>query len=121
MSQERRPDKKIYSITASGRYSFLEAIMKKPASDRFRSEFLVTLLFSHLLPAGTISQLIDERIIESESKVAHMSEDCPNEPASAEQFMCGYGKAVYQAEIDYLKENRHLLEADALMGQRAAE
>ena len=83
-AQEKRPDKKIYSITSSGRYTFLDEIMKKPAADRFRSEFLVTLMFAH-------------------------------------QFLCGYGRAVYQAEIDYLQENRHLLEADALMGTRAAE
>ena len=121
MAQEKRPDKKIYSITAAGRYAFLEAIMKKPAADRFRSEYLATMMFAHLLPVGTISQLIDERIEDRTQKILDMQEDCPMRPANSEQFMCGYGKAVYQAEVDYLKENRHLLEADALMGQRAAQ
>lgn len=119
--QEKRPDKKIYSITAKGRYGFLEEIMKKPAADRFRSEYLATIMFSHLLPAGTISELIDQRIIERTEKIKDMATQCPGSPETAEQFMCGYGQAVYQAEIDYLNEYRHLLEADALMGRRAAE
>jgi DNA-binding PadR family transcriptional regulator len=119
--QEKRPDKKIYSITAKGRYKFLEEIMKKPAPDRFRSEYLATIMFSHLLPAGTIAELIDQRIIERTEKIKDMASQCPSAPENAEQFMCGYGQAVYQAEIDYLNENRHLLEADALMGRRAAE
>lgn len=119
--QEKRPDKKIYSITAKGRYTFLEEIMKKPAADRFRSEYLATIMFSHLLPAGTIAELIDQRIAEKTQKITEMAADCPDAPASAEQFMCGYGRAVYQAEIDYLNEYRHLLEADALMGHQAAE
>ncbi len=121
MSQEKRPDKKVYSITAAGRYRFLEEIMKKPADDRFRSEYLATMMFSHLLPASTISQLIDERIADRTEKIASMMEDCPEKSPNSEQFMCGYGVAVYQAEIDYLNENRHLLEAEALIGQRAAE
>lgn len=120
-AQEKRPDKKIYSITSSGRYKFLNEIMKKPASDRFRSEFLVTLMFAHLLPAATIAELIDERILESQRKIESMNSDCADLPTDREQFLCGYGRAVYQAEIDYLQENRHLLEADALMGTRAAE
>ncbi|MCF8467967.1 MAG: PadR family transcriptional regulator [Sneathiella sp.] len=121
LSQEKRPDKKIYTITAAGRYAFLEKVMNKPAADRFRSEFLATLMFAHLLPASTISQMIDERIADRERKISDMATGCPERPTDTEQFMCGYGRTVYQAEIDYLIENRHLLEADALLGRRAAE
>ncbi|PHQ70753.1 MAG: PadR family transcriptional regulator [Sneathiella sp.] len=121
MAQEKRPDKKVYSITAAGRYVFLEAIMKKPSPDRFRSEYLATMMFAHLLPVGTISKLIDERIEDRKQKIIAIQGDGLKQPSNPEQFMCGYGKAVYQAEIDYLNENRYLLEADALMGRRAAE
>ncbi|MEX0582131.1 MAG: helix-turn-helix transcriptional regulator [Sneathiella sp.] len=120
-AQQKRPDKKIYSITSSGRCTFLDEILKKPAADRFRSEFLATLMFAHLLPAATIAELIDERILESQRKIDSMNSNCNELPTDREQFLCGYGRAVYQAEIDYLQENRHLLEADALMGSHAAE
>ncbi|MCC3306256.1 PadR family transcriptional regulator [Sneathiella sp. HT1-7] len=121
LSQEKRPDKKIYSITANGRYQFFDAIMKKPASDRFRSEFLATLMFSHLLPAATISDLIDGRIEDRLQKIATMTDECETKQTDREKFLCNFGMKMYQAEIDYLQDNRHLLEADALMGNRAAE
>ena len=78
-------------------------------------------MFAHLLPAGTISQLIDERIADRSRKIAKMKSRCSETGTDTDRFMCGYGQFVYQAEIDYLNENRHLLEADALMGHRAAE
>ncbi len=120
-SQEKRPDKKIYSITANGRYQFFDAIMKKPAADRFRSEFLATLMFSHLLPASAISEFIDDRIKDRLQKIASMADECGSKQTVREQFLCNFGLTMYQAEIDYLQDNRHLLEADALMGTRAAE
>ncbi|MBO0335110.1 helix-turn-helix transcriptional regulator [Sneathiella sp. CAU 1612] len=120
-SQEKRPDKKIYSITANGRYQFFDAIMKKPAADRFRSEFLATLMFSHLLPASVISELIDDRIKDRAQKIESLYDDCQTKMTDRDRFLCNFGLKMYQAEIDYLQENRHLLEADALMGNRAAE
>ena len=121
LSQKKRPDKKIYSATASGRYQFFDEIMKKPASDRFRSEYLATLMFSHLLPAAAISKLIDERISDRTQKIAALVENCDLEQTEREQFLCSYGRTMYQAEIKYLEENRHILEADALIGSRAAQ
>ena len=121
LAQEKRPDKKIYSITANGRYQFFDAIMKKPAADRFRSEFMATLMFSHLLPASAISELIDDRIRDRHQKIALMKDECHDKQTDRDQFLCNFGLAMYQAEIDYLQENRHLLEADALLGSRAAE
>ena len=95
--------------------------MKKPAADRFRSEYLATLMFAHLLPAATISHLIDERIADRTQKIVSLNGNCDERPTDREKFLCGYGRTIYQAEIDYLNENRHLLEADALLGNRAAE
>lgn len=120
-SQEKRPDKKIYSITSAGRYLFFDEIMKKPAADRFRSEYLATLMFAHLLPAAAISELIDERIADRLQKIESLMSDCDTRQSDREQFLCNYGRTMYQAEIEYLQENRHLLEADALLGSRAAE
>ncbi len=43
--QEKRPDKKIYSVTAKGRTAFTEALLEPLAEDKFRSEFLFVMLF----------------------------------------------------------------------------
>lgn len=119
-SQEKRPDKKVYSITSAGRYLFLDEIVKPVSADRVRSDFLATLIFARLLPAAAVSKLIDERIADRAEKIARMRENCAGKATDTDRFMCNYGLTVYQAELDYLKENRHLLEADALLA-RAAE
>ncbi|MZR30588.1 PadR family transcriptional regulator [Sneathiella litorea] len=121
LSQVKRPDKKIYSITASGRYQFIDAIMKRPAADRFRSEFLAVLMFAHLLPASKISELIDERISDRAQKIENLDNECDSKLTDREKFLCNFGRTIYQAEIDYLKDYRHLLESDALMDSRAAD
>lgn len=119
-TQEKRPDKKIYSITALGRYRFFDEIMRKPGTDRFRSEFLATLMFAHLLPAAALSALIDERIADRKQKLSTLDDGCASKQTEREKFLCNYGRTIYQAEIDYLQENRYLLESDALFGSRAA-
>ena len=118
--QEKRPDKKVYSITASGRYRFFDEMMKKPGTDQFRSEFLATLMFAHLLPVITVSELIDERIADRLQKISTLDDRCVEKQTEREKFLCNYGRAIYQAEIEYLKENRYLLESDALFGNRTA-
>src|SRR5215470_10258827 len=48
--QDKRPDRKVYSITAAGREAFLGSLLKKLPEDRHRSPFVFAMLFSHLLP-----------------------------------------------------------------------
>ncbi len=48
--QEKRPDRKVYSITPAGRAVFLGSLMKPLPEDRHRSPFVFAMLFSHLLP-----------------------------------------------------------------------
>ncbi len=120
--QSGRPDKKIYSITASGRLSFLDSLQKMPGEDRVRSEFLAIMAFAELLPARHLSKVLDQRIATYEDHLAELF-DCENEPMSeSERFVCGYGAAVYKAIINYVRENRHMVEGAALLSEtRAAE
>jgi DNA-binding PadR family transcriptional regulator len=111
-AQEGRPDKKVYSITAAGRTVFAAALMRAPAPDRFRSEFVVTLLFAHLLPRAKVRQLLDDRIAHHRAEIDRLdaisregSDDFVNSP-----FMVGFGLAHHRAALTYLVENRHLLE-----------
>ena len=41
-SQEKRPHKKVYSITQAGRLALVEALLEDPRPDRYRSDFMVT-------------------------------------------------------------------------------
>lgn len=120
MSQEKRPDRKVYSITADGRFAFVKALAKPIGDDRYRSDFMATLMFSSLLPAGTVSKMLDERIEKYKALIDDMKSECVVKQTDSEKFICGYGMAVYQTAISYIEENRHLLEAEALKGQLSA-
>jgi len=106
MAQQKRPDKKIYSITEKGRAALFDALMAPPAPDRVRSDFLFILFFAHLLPASRLAALIDQRIAWYRECLARMEScDLQTRPAG-EVFVHGLGLAVYRAAADYLSEHR---------------
>ena len=113
MAQDKRPDKKVYAITESGRTALIAALMEPPAPDRYRSDFLFILFHGGLLPADHLARVIDERIAFYEEKIERMQGcDLAQAPA-APRFVHGFGLAVYQAAADYLRENRSALLASA--------
>jgi DNA-binding PadR family transcriptional regulator len=119
-AQEGRPDKKVYSITPAGRMTFMDALSRNPRKDRIRSEFLAMLMFSDLLAPSRVAHLIDTRLKELDATIAG-NMGCPETGLSnSEKFLTGFGMTIYQAERDYLAENRHLLEAEALMAAKNA-
>jgi DNA-binding PadR family transcriptional regulator len=108
--QDKRPDKKVYSITEVGREALSAALMAMPAPDKVRSDFLFILFFAPLLPSDRLAQLIDKRIDWYRESLARM-EDCGScqtgDPGT--RFVHGLGETVYRAAADYLTENRDRL------------
>ncbi len=105
MAQEKRPDKKVYSITEAGRSTLLKALSAPPAEDKFRSDFLFTMFFAHLLPPSHVATLIDQRIAWYETCLAAMeSSDCAC--SKGDGFVHGMGLAVYRGAVEYLKSHR---------------
>jgi len=115
-AQSKRPDKKVYALTADGKLALVRELATPPVEDRIRSEFLVTMLFADLLPAGYVGELIDQRIAEHGRVLAALTDkSCDGTPA--QRFVAGYGEAMYAAAIKYLQDNRHLVESEALLAQ----
>lgn len=112
--QEKRPDKKVYSITPAGRIAFLDELMHPPGRDRYRSEFVATMMFADLLPPRHVSDLIDSRIAEYRQMLAELQDTCTDGDAG-KAFIVGLGQAMYAAGLQYLEENRHLVEGEALL------
>lgn len=108
-AQERRPDKKIYSLTEKGRLKLGEALQQPIADDKYRSEFLFTLLFAHLLPRNRVRSMVDQRLAAMKKKLAELSHP-HEEDTPGMDFARQYGHAVYSASIDFLEKNRHLIE-----------
>lgn len=120
LEQEKRPDKKIYRITPTGRLALLDALRQKPLPDKFRSDFMLIMLFAHLLPARDIDQLVSDRIAHLRSQLEECDHSLRAELSPGERFVCQYGATVYKASIDFLEENRHELLRVALMADRKA-
>ena len=115
-TQAKRPDKKVYSLTVDGRLTLVQELNNLPGRDRVRSEFLVAMCFADLLPAGQIAEMIDQRIADHR-RISTELADREGRSSPAQQFVAGYGRALYQAAADYLEENRHLVESEALLAQ----
>lgn len=102
--QDKRPDRKVYSITPAGRSQFLAALLKPLPEDRHRSPFVFAMLFSHLLPPERVREMLDAYLGHSEAKLAQLCQTTAE--TSGERFALGFGKAIYTAMIDFLREQR---------------
>jgi DNA-binding PadR family transcriptional regulator len=109
MAQEKRPDKKVFSITDRGRQALFEALMAPPGDDKVRSDFLFILFFAQMLPAPRLAALIDQRIAWYRACLERMESCGCNDGPAGEKFVHGLGLAVYRAAADYLAANRERL------------
>ena len=115
-SQEKRPDRKVYSITATGSTAFIASLLKPLPEDRHRSPFVFAMLFADLLPQSRVSGLLDTYIEQVEQKLAHLNVHHAASHSGGEKFVSGFGRAVYVAILDFLIAHRAEIEL-----QQAAE
>src|SRR5271165_5481525 len=73
-AQEKRPDRKVYSITPAGQSAFLAALLKPLPEDRHRSPFVFAMLFSHLLPPERVTAMLNAYIAQNEKNLAQLCE-----------------------------------------------
>jgi DNA-binding PadR family transcriptional regulator len=113
-AQEKRPDRKVYSITPKGRSAFVGALLKPLPEDKHRSPFVFAMLFSHLLPQAHVSGMLDAYIAQVEGKLGQLQEQKPEPQTTGERFVTGFGRAVYIAILDFLRTHRAEVENVAL-------
>ena len=105
-AQEKRPDRKVYSLTEAGHQAVVHALMKPLPEDKHRSPFLFAMLFSHLLPKDHVAAMVDHYIQQSEEKLAQLMGAEPDPESPGERFVIGYGRATYIAMLNYLRAHR---------------
>ncbi len=110
--QAGKPDRKVYSLTESGYQAFEESLRVEPGPDRYRSDFLFLLLFADHIQKDHLQHLIDERLKDYRCKLQAL-EKAPPFSSSGLEFMRGHGIAFFRSIIEYMENNRHLLEAPA--------
>ena len=112
-AQEKRPAKKIYSITERGKRAFQEALLQPLMEDKYRSDFLFVSLFADQMPRERMKVLIDQQIDWMKNQANFLAEGIEDSQSPGAQFVTGFGQASTQAIINYLEKNRALLEQAA--------
>jgi DNA-binding PadR family transcriptional regulator len=113
-SQEKRPDRKVYSITPQGRTAFLSTLMRPLAEDKHRSPFVFAMLFSDLLPDARVDSMIDSHIAQSERQRAQLEEKACGDLMPGERFAIGLGHTIYTAILEFLRAHRADLKQQAI-------
>lgn len=123
--RDDRPDKKMYRITSAGRQALFDQVSRKPAADKFRSDFLFVLMFAELMEPRHLDDVIAERITLHRRELEGMQDsDCHDASSPGHQFVHEFGKAYHQMAADFLESKRHELIGNLLrqeMSKTAAE
>ncbi len=90
-----------------------------------RSDFLILMMFAHLLSPGHAAQAIDQRLASFRALLEELECSALKRPAASDSggmaFARGYGIAMIQTHLEYIERNRHLVEGAALLHAPAAE
>ena len=126
VEQDKRPDKKVYSLTAPGHAALLDELMATPPRHKVRSEFLVLTYFAHLLPPDRVATVVDQMIATWEPLLAEIESHCHchddgGEPAGeippGMRVAAGYGRAVVGAALAYVREHKAELVREVAEGR----
>ncbi len=114
IEQEKRPAKKVYRLTDSGRKTFDAALADTYPQHRIRSDFLVLMVFAHRLSPEQLGQMFDTRLADIERQIGEIeacisAEDCECDMPPGVAFTAGYGTAVLKAGRDYIRQHREQL------------
>src|SRR5215813_2779665 len=124
--QDKRPDKKVYSITDKGRAAFAEALRAPAMPDRYRSDFCFIMVFGHLASPERLAKLIDAQAAFYQANITRMEAHGISDTPASVRFIHNLGLEVYRTAAAYLDRNKaKLLEAvraeAATPATRAAE
>jgi len=108
--QEGKPTRKVYSITDTGRTEFISNLGDEPTPDKFKSQFLFLMMCGEYLDRAKISKFIDDRILQMKDECHHLDEVGAHCDHAGSQFVIGYGKAINQAALKYMEDNREFAE-----------
>lgn len=113
ITQEKRPAKKVYRITESGRALFHTELAHTHPTHKVRSDFLLQMVFAPYLSPERLEEVLVLRCKDIQADLEHV-QTCSRERAlsAGSQFAVGYAQAVLQAGLDYISENREALLAE---------
>lgn len=112
IEQEKRPAKKVYRLTDAGLQAFREALESTYPNHRVRSDFMMLLVFAHLLAPESVERVLDTRLSDIEKQLTFIDEcESKGEKAGPQvKFVSGFARSVLEAGRDYIEQHRGKLE-----------
>lgn len=104
-SQDKRPDKKVYSLTEIGKAELTKSLKRDPGPDKNRSGFLAAVLFAEAVSPERVLDLIQDRIKQHRQKIDALEELLTEEMSEGSKFVVNYGVIMQKAALDYLLNN----------------
>ena len=114
--QEGKPNRKVYSITDSGRLEFLDALSKPAQKDIFKSEFLLLAMCAELMQPAHVKRAIDMQIEYLRSEISIIDSAVAEVDFAGADWVADYGRCCLTQGLAYIEENRAKLEAIAGTG-----
>ncbi len=120
--QSGRPSRKVYSITDTGRMTFLETLSHPAGPDVYRSRFLLLSTFAHRLPRHVVVAAITERKDALKEEIASIKaamDDAGREGdvnCEALAWAAAYGENCLGAHLNFLE-----IHGDRLIAMAPAE
>ncbi len=105
-SQDGRPDRKVYSITPTGRLYLTQQLHHQPGPDKFRSDYLVSFLFAAHLEPAHLRTIFDEYQRTFAANVDMLSSLDSDGISPGNAFVRELGIVLYGAVAEYMAENR---------------
>ena len=120
--QAGKPDKKVYSITPSGRKELAAALAVDPSADKFKSEFLFQVMLREFLPKSHIVDIYEAQMQYLRDELQHLESACCNQTGhQGMDFVSGYGRACLSAGLQYLEQHRHEIAEPSVTNLKAVE
>lgn len=108
--QDKRPDRKLFQITAAGRDRFRNALTQAAPGEKIRSDFLVQMFFAHLMGTGELAETLDRFEQQLEGKLAYLSALIEREDLTpGMRFGVEYGLATVTTKLNVIRRHRDAL------------
>ena len=106
LAQDKRPDKKVYSLTPDGEAELTKSLKRDPGPDKNRSEFLAAILFAEAVSPDRVNDLLDERVRQHKQKIASLEAILEEDMTTGSKFVVEYGVTMQRAALDFIEKNR---------------
>ncbi|MEJ1399093.1 MAG: hypothetical protein RPU52_16455, partial [Candidatus Sedimenticola sp. (ex Thyasira tokunagai)] len=119
-TQEKRPTKKVFTITPSGQKQFVDTLCKTEPQEQYRSDFMVLMTFAHLLPQERLTEVLERQTAQIKAELETLQEIYANDRrlTSGMRFTLEYGIAVNQSLLALMEQRREPLVLEIEMEKR---